>query len=490
VGKSTLFNRLTGTRDALVNDRPGVTRDRHYGTATWNSHEVVIIDTGGFEPDPASLPEGDLFHQVTAQAKIAIEEADVILFVVDRQVGLAPADLLTADILRRTVRAGEHKDRVILVVNKCDGDRHDIDAFEFSALGVEPIVCVSAEHGRNVWDLWDQIIPRLPEPVEAGPAADDEDNRILDADEPEEELVQEPGRRDRSRAERERIESEKGNPSGVPSEGAEIKIAVVGRPNIGKSTLVNRLIGEERHVVHDMPGTTVDPVDSVFSIDGQRYRLVDTAGVRRRSRIEDKVEELATLRAIKTIERCHLTILMIDGVEGVTAQDQRLAALIVERGRACIIVLNRWDLVRDLEDRNVHVVEGELQDMLPHLSWAPPLYISALTGKGCHRILPLCKDAFEQFNRRIPTAKLNDFLGKALAGYQPPQKNNNPVRIHFMSQTRVRPPSFTGWTNSPDAVGPAYRRYLEGKLRETFGFQGTPIRIDMKQKRKPGEPKA
>jgi GTP-binding protein len=264
---------------------------------------------------------------------------------------------------------------------------------------------------------------------------------------------------------------------------------VLGRPNIGKSTLTNRLLGEERHVVHDSPGTTMDAIDSVFEQEGQVWRIVDTAGIRRRARIDDRLESLSTFRAIKAIERCHISLLMIDGEEGVTTQDARLAALIADRGRGCIILVNRWDLVRLDPERGLAVVKEEIERKLPHLSWAPQLYISALTGKGTHRVLPLCKDVFENFDRRVSTARLNEFLTEAVASYQPPQRYHHPVRLNYMTQTRVRPPSFVIWSNTPDGVKDGYKRYLENQLRARYGFIGSPIRIDVRKKRKPGEEK-
>ncbi|RME26272.1 MAG: ribosome biogenesis GTPase Der [Deltaproteobacteria bacterium] len=443
VGKSTLFNRLLGQRQALVDDRPGVTRDRHYGeTRTESGREVVLIDTGGFEPEP----DDDLFQTVRSQAEAAIDEADLIVFVVDQQAGLTPADRLAADILRR--RAGDKADRVVLVVNKCDSPRHDAEAMEFWSLGMHPMLSISAEHGRGVWELWQELEQRLPPEPADGPEAE--------ADEADE---------------------------------GEIRVAVIGRPNIGKSTLINRLLGEERQVVHDAPGTTMDSVDSLLVHEGRRYRLVDTAGVRRKARIDDRLETFASLRAIRTIERCHVCLLMIDGERGVANQDARLAALVADRGRACIVLVNRWDLVRAHPERNVRVVDDELDARLPHLSWAPRLYISALTGKGCHRILPLVDRVYAEFDKRIPTAQVNRFLEDAVAAYSPPQLHHHPVRLNYMTQTRVRPPSFVVWANTPDGVKAPYKRYLENRLRDAFGFEGTPIRLQVRRKRRLGEEK-
>lgn len=446
VGKSTLFNRLVGKRQALVDDRPGVTRDRHYGVAHWEGREAMVVDTGGFEPDPSALDEGDMFLAVRRSAEIAIAEADVILFVVDRQAGLTPADRLTASILRSQVGTATDEKRIVLVVNKCDSERQEDEAAEFWELGFEKLLCISAEHGRGFYELWVEINEKLPDPGEL-------------------------------------------NFDGQEDDPDEIRVAVLGRPNIGKSTLVNRLIGEERQVVHDMPGTTMDAVDTVFTVGDRTWRLVDTAGIRRKARIDDPLETYATLRAIKTIERCHVTLLMIDAEEGVTAQDARLGALIADRGRACILLLNKWDRVREIEDRNVVVVKDEIETSLPHLHWAPELYISALTGKGCHRILPLVERVFEEFNRRVSTSVLNKFLEDAVNNHSVPQRYHRPVRLNYMTQARVRPPTFVIWSNTPEGVKDPYRRYLENRLREAFGFAGSPIRLKLRKKRRPGEAK-
>ena len=446
VGKSTLFNRLVGERQALVHDQPGVTRDRHYGTATWADRDFVVIDTGGFEPDLTQLDHGDLFRVVRVQAEVAMAEADLILFVVDRKAGLTPADRTTADILRRSMGPADLETKVLMVVNKCDGPMHDLEALEFAELGFDPMELISAEHNRNLYELWDRIESRLPKETFPPTASGDEDD-------------------------------------------GEIRIAVIGRPNIGKSTLVNQLIGEDRHVVHDSPGTTMDSVDSVIQHKGRQVRLVDTAGVRRRARIDDTLETFATGRAIKTIERCHISLLMIDGTEGVSHQDARLAALIEDRGRAVIILINKWDLVREDPERNVHIIDDELDVSLPHLRWAPRLYIAAKTGKGCHLILPMVERVFAEFEKRISTGPLNRFLESAVAAQSPPQVHNHKVKLNYITQTRVRPPTFVVWGNAPEGVKESYQRYLENRLREEFGFQGSPIRLQVRRKRKPGEAK-
>jgi GTP-binding protein len=431
VGKSTLFNRLTGTRKALVHDRPGVTRDRNYETAAWLDRSYMLIDTGGFEPEP----DDALFAAMRRQSEAAVAEADVVVLLVDRQSGITPADLQTADLIRSSGRP------VVLAVNKCDTPAHDDEAHEFWELGFDALVPVSAEHGRGVYELMEAVTARFP-------GASDEDE---DADE------------------------------------GEIRISVLGRPNIGKSTLVNRLLGEDRHVVHDAPGTTVDSTDSLLELEGTRYRLIDTAGVRRKARIDDRVEQLAVSRAIRTIERSHVVLLVIDGAEGVTEQDAHLAALVEERGRGMLVLVNKWDQVREMEDRDIRVVEDEFSRKLPHVQHRPVLYISALTGKGCQKILAVARDVYASFNQRVPTARLNEFLRASVAAYSPPQLHHHPVRLNYMTQVRVRPPTFTVFCNTPHGVREHYDRYLQNQLREQFGFFGTPVRIQYRRKRRPGE---
>jgi GTP-binding protein len=452
VGKSTLFNRLTGTRKALVHDRPGVTRDRNYEPAAWEDRSYLLVDTGGLEPDAkageptktatrphlggglAVTPSDPLFAAMRAQSRAAVEEADVVVLLVDRQAGVAPADQQVAELLRSSGKP------VVVAVNKCDAPGHDDEAHEFWELGFAELFPISAEHGRGIFELMEAVVAHFP--PEQAPEPEDE---------------------------------------------REIRIAVLGRPNVGKSTLLNRLIGEERHVVDDVPGTTVDATDSVMDYEGTRFRLVDTAGVRRRSRIDDPLETLMVGTAIRTIERCHVVLLVIDGAEGVTEQDAHLAALITDRGRALVVLVNKWDKVRDMEDRNIRTVEDEFSRKLPHTSFAPVLYISAFTGKGTAKVLSVVRDVFGAFNQRVSTAKLNDFLRAAVAGYQPPLRYNNPVRLNYMTQVRVRPPTFTVFCNSPDGVGDAYDRYLQNRLREQFGFFGSPLRVQYRRKRRPGE---
>ncbi len=441
VGKSTLFNRLLGERKSIVHDRPGVTRDRNYGTFSWHDRQLLLVDTGGFEPEGEGL-----LGAMRAQVRAAIEEADVLIFVLDRKVGLTPPDELAAEILRTCGKP------VIMAVNKVDHPVHEDELGEFWKLGFGELHPLSAEHGRGLHPLMDAVAEHLP-----APSPDElEEQQDLDG-------------------------------TGPDDSPRELRVAILGRPNIGKSTLANRLIGSDRHLVHDAPGTTMDSIDSTFEALDRTWRIVDTAGIRRRARIDDKVEGFAVSRAIRTIERCHMVLLMMDGTEPPSTQDARLANLAVERGRGVLVLLNRWDLVKEMPDRNAGVVEQDMLESFPHLSWAPRLFISALTGKGCHRILPKLLEVFEQFDRRIATPDLNRLLREIESTTPPPQRHHHPVRIHYCSQTRVRPPTFAFYCNSPDGITKSYRRFLANTIRERYGFEGTPLRVHIKAKRKAGD---
>jgi GTP-binding protein len=469
VGKSTLFNRIVGFRKAVVHDRPGVTRDRLYEVARAHGRRFMLIDTGGLEPEP----DTSLLHAMRAQVFVALDEADVIVFVCDARAGFTPADLEVAALLRRTDKP------VVLAVNKVDGPSQEDLSADFWQVGIDELFTFSAEHGRGMWDLLDAITQRLPEPhpdeledeLEEGGADGSELEPEFDAEDPSELLADEA--------------------SPVPQAPLpnELRLAVIGRPNIGKSTLVNRLLGEERHLVHDMPGTTMDPVDSVLEIDGQRYLLVDTAGVRKKGKIDDQLERFVSLRSIRSIERCHVALLVIDATEGVTTQDAKLAELVIDRGRALIILVNKWDLTSDLEDVNSKTIEEELAMKLPHATWSPHLFIAAKTGKGVHRILPMVHRVFQAFNTRLSTGKLNRFLLDAVNANSVPQRYHRPVRLYFATQARVRPPTFIFWSNTPEGVPDSYKRYLQNRLRDEFEFSGTPLKLHFRERRKPGAPK-
>jgi GTP-binding protein len=439
VGKSTLFNRIIGFKKAIIDDTPGVTRDRNYEEADVFGHRFLLIDTGGIEPQSGT----PLLEAMGRQVAVAIEEADVILFVVDGRAGQITSDSEVAEMLRRANKP------VVLAVNKIDGAKHDLLENDFWSLGLDNLIGISAAHGRGVYDLLERVIDALPE----APEEVVDDLALIDD----------------------------GLDEGMPR---PLLIAVIGRPNIGKSTLINHLLGAERHVVDNAPGTTMDPVDSALEIDGNKYVLVDTAGVRRRQKIDTQLERFVSMRSIRSIERAHVCLLVIDGIEGPTDQDSKLAHLVEVRGRALIVLINKWDLAADLEDVNSRAIEDEMEKQLQHVSWAPHLFISAKTGKGVHRILPLVEKVGEQFTRRIPTSQLNRFLERTIANHTPPQKNNRPVRLYYATQHRVRPPTITFFANNADGVVSDYRRYISNRLRTEFGFEGTPLRIAYKARRR------
>jgi GTP-binding protein len=453
VGKSTLFNRMVGFRKAMVHDRPGVTRDRLYEEAEILDRRVLLVDTGGLEPDN----ESDLLASLRRQTLIAVEEAAVIIFLADAVAGLTTADIEVADLLRRTSKP------VILAVNKVDGPKQEDMAGEFWSVGIGTLLTVSAAHGRGMFELMDAVQKALPEAAEGEDEPEPLEGIELDED------------------------GEEPLDLGVEIAAGPIRIAVVGRPNIGKSTLINQLLGEDRHVVHDAPGTTMDPVDSAMKVGERDYVLVDTAGVRRKARIEDMLERWVSLRSIRAIERCHVVLLMIDAIEGPTDQDARLAQLVDDRGRAVVVLFNKWDLTKDEPEIDAKSSADALARQLPHLDWAPHLFVSAKTGRGVHRILATVDEVYEQFNSRVGTAKLNRFLEGALAAHSPPQRHHHPVRLYYVTQTRVRPPTFAFWCNTPEGIGPAYRKYLERRLREEFGLVGTPLRLHFKRRRKLGD---
>ncbi len=524
VGKSTLFNRLCGFKKAVVHDRPGVTRDRIYEETELLTRDVRVVDTGGIEADP----DTDLLKAMRRQTMLAVDEADVIVFLVDAQSGYTPADQEVASLLRRTEKP------VLLAVNKIDGPKHEELVADFWQLGFEPIT-VSAAHGRGTYELLEAIEAKLPAFEAVDEAVDDDGWDDEDDDAPSDEVpwdedededaegegdpdadaddegfsadansdeaaweytfeasddvgedALEPGAAEAAEA----AEAADDDDEEKPGVRDPIKIAVIGRPNIGKSTLINRLLGEDRHLVLDMPGTTMDPVDSALEVAGRKYLLVDTAGVRKKSQIKDALERFVSLRSIKAIERCHVTLLLIDGTEGLTDQDARLVQLVVERGRALVVLINKWDLAKELEQVNSKVVDEELLRRLPHASWARHLYISAKTGKGCGRILDEVETAFAAFNRRVPTARLNRFLEEVTTHYTPPQRHHHPVRLYYMTQTRVRPPTFAVFSNTPEGVTAPYQRYLQNQIRDRFAYWGTPIKLHFRKRRGLGEDKA
>ncbi|MBN2643906.1 MAG: ribosome biogenesis GTPase Der [Desulfuromonadaceae bacterium] len=418
VGKSTLFNRILGQRKAIVEDFPGVTRDRNYADVTRYDKHFTLIDTGGFEP----VSEDRMLVQMREQSQLAVEEADLILFVMDNREGLTPADYEVAGLLRQVDKP------VLYVVNKVDGDRQEEDSAEFYALGVEQFYPVSAEHGRGVGDLIDAVMDALPE--------------------------QKTGKADDS----------------------QVRLAVIGRPNVGKSSLVNKLLGYERVVANPTAGTTRDSVDTPFTYNGQSYVLIDTAGIRRKGKVSQKLEKYSVIQALKGMDRAHVVLLVVDAEEGITEQDLTVAGYAFEKGRAIVLVVNKWDAI-EKDHRTMKAFTEEMRGQFKFLSFSPVLFVSALTGQRVAKIMETVEEVANQFNRKVSTAELNRVLQEAEKTHQPPMYHGKRVKLFYITQTAVRPPSFTIFVNREEGIHFSYRRYLANKIREPFGFSGCPIRI-------------
>jgi GTPase len=447
VGKSTLFNRLVGRQVSIVEDRPGVTRDRLYAEADVGDKRCTLVDMGGFEFDP----DGAIETGVNQQCRVALEQAALVLFVVDGRVPPTSGDKATADLLRRTGRPS------ILVVNKVDGANQEIEATDAFSLGIEPVAMISAQHGRGVADLEDLMYARLPETARA---FEDEEPDAAEASEEE-------------------------------APDAPIKVAIIGRPNAGKSSLINTILGEERLLTLDEPGTTRDAIDSSFERAGRSYVLVDTAGIRRKSRVPlDGPERLAVTSAVRAIERCHVVVLMLDAGEGVAEQDAKVLGLAVDRGRAAVVALNKWDLVKGDEERQRRLVDGA-RDVLTFAPWVKTTPLSALSGAGVDRLFAAVDAAYAEFTKRVPTGELNRLFEDIVAHHPPPMRKGRPVRLYYATQASVRPPTFVVQCSYPEVLHFSYRRYVQNKIREAFGFEGTPVRINFRQRKRKekGEPR-
>ena len=423
VGKSTLFNRLTKTRQAIVSDTAGTTRDRQYGKCEWNGREFSVVDTGGWV-----VKSDDIFEDaIRKQVIVATEEADVVLFVVDVQTGLTDWDQDVATILRRT------KLPVILVANKTDNNDQIYDAAEFYALGLGEPQCISSATGSGTGDLLDACLEHFPP----------EDASDADAD--------------------------------------YTRVAVIGKPNVGKSSLVNLILGEKRVIVSNVAGTTRDSVDSRFENKYGKYIFVDTAGIRRKSRVDDRIEKFSVMRAKLAIERADVCLIMIDARDGVTEQDTKIAGLAHEAGKASIIVVNKWDLV-EKETGTMEKMRKDVLRDLSFMSYAPVLFISALTGQRTERLFELINFVNDQSAMRITTGMLNNVLADAQARVQPPTDKGRRLKIYYMTQTGVKPPCFVVFCNSRELFHFSYQRYLENQIRAVFGLEGTPIRMVIRQK--------
>jgi GTP-binding protein len=486
VGKSTLFNRLAGRRIAIVEDLPGVTRDRLYaeyrGDVDGDDVRWTIIDTGGFEPEPSST----LFALVREQTTLAIEEADVIVHVVDAQQGLSPDDVEVAKLLRKSGRP------VIVAANKIDHTSHEALVGDLYGLGAKEVLPVSASHGRGVADLMERAFARLPETLQAGAraAAVADDDGVLDDASVDEVL-------DEAMARFEAQQQPQGTDELAPVEAADalveepvpqgakrflravpevLRIAVVGRPNAGKSSFINKLLGEERHLVSDVAGTTMDAVDSFVEYGGSRFRVIDTAGIRRKRSIVHQVEKYAVVAALRGMDRADLVLHLVDATAGITEQDKRIASFVEDKGKACVIVVNKWDLARDNE-LDADEYARRIREELPFVDHAPIRFVSAKTGKRVHDVLQTAQDLAKRHFLRVSTSQVNRVIEGAVAGHQPPMVKGRRVRLYFGTQVKTAPPTFVIATNDVEGVHFSYRRYLINQLREAFDFGGAPVRL-------------
>ncbi|BAL82727.1 putative GTP-binding protein EngA [Selenomonas ruminantium subsp. lactilytica TAM6421] len=419
VGKSTLFNQIGKKRVSIVDDMPGVTRDRIYLDAEWLNHEFTMIDTGGIEFDESN----HILKSMRSQAEIAMEEADVILFLVDGRAGLTTSDEEVAKILRNT------KKPVILGVNKIDSPQLEMNIYEFYNLGLGDPIPLSATNVMNLGDLLDAIVAAFPEEV---PEEKDED---------------------------------------------EISIAVIGRPNVGKSSLVNQLLGEERVIVSDVAGTTRDAIDTHFVKDDMKFMLIDTAGMRRRGKIDEPVERYSVMRSLRAIDRADVVLMVINAFEGITEQDKKIAGYAHESGKGVVIVVNKWDIFPDKDDKSTLRFTEELREEIGFLQYAPVLYASALTGQRVGRVTELVKYVAEQQSMRIKTSVLNELIRDAVSINPPPMHRGRRLKILFMTQADIKPPKFIIFVNDPELMHFSYLRFIENRLREMYGFEGTPIRL-------------
>ena len=482
VGKSTLFNRIVGGRTAIVEDRARTTRDRLYGDAEWNGRRFVVVDTGGLELDPDDPIEA----RVQDQARLAIREADVIIFVVDAAVGLTASDAEAAEILRRA------KAPIVVAVNKADNERRELEGAEFYSMGWDELYAISAAHGRGTGDLMDALVWALPPETEAEVARK---AREAEAEEWAEEVaaghldpfvVGDPEAEDEDADDAgepgspEDTEAAKWDAAMAAEKGGEpAAIAFVGRPNVGKSSLVNALLGEDRAIVSDVPGTTRDAIDTRLAWGRSEVVLIDTAGIRRRGKVASgpAAEKYSTLRALRALGRADVAVLVIDAVEGLTAQDAHVAGYVVEEGKGLVIAVNKWDLLEEKTDRTFDQYTTWIRNEVPFLDFAPIISISAKTGQRVGRVLEAAVDIWGERRRRIGTGELNRLLTESTDRFPPPLVRGRRPKLFYATQAAVAPPTFVFFASDAASVHFSYRRYLENRLRETFGFDGTPIRL-------------
>ena len=423
VGKSTFFNRLSKRKKVIVINEPGATRDRNYEDCTWNDRDFILIDTGGFEP----VSTEKILIQMREQTTLAIEEADTIIFLMDGKEGLTPSDVEITNLLREVEKS------IFFVINKIDGPKHEGFAYEFYRLGIERLYTISAEHGIGVGELMDDVVEHLP-PSTA--VSEDEDR---------------------------------------------IRIAVIGKPNVGKSSLINKMLGYERTIVNPIPGTTRDAIDTPFELHDRKYLLIDTAGIRRKSKISITLEKYSVIQAIKTLSRSDIALILIDAEEGITDQDTKIAGLALERGVVCIMVVNKWDLLEKDNSTTGNYVKN-IKEKLKFLNFAPILFISALTGQRVIKIFDTIETAYSQYTRRVQTSILNKKVREFLEMNPPPRYQHKAHNFSFVTQASVKPPTFVFFVHEPKAVHFSYQRYLTNKIREEFGFDQVPIKIILRKK--------
>lgn len=416
VGKSTIFNRIVGQRISIVEDTPGVTRDRIYGDASWLTRDFKIIDTGGIELENASFTE-----QIKMQAEIAIEEANIILFVVNGREGVTKEDLFVARLLQKSRKP------IVLAVNKIDDQKFKDNIYDFYSLGIGDPIAVSGSHGIGIGDVLDEIIHQLPAVEET-------------------------------------------------QEDDVIRFSIIGRPNVGKSSLTNAILGEERVIVSDIEGTTRDAIDTPFEKDGQKYCVVDTAGMRKKGKIYENVEKYSVLRALSAVEKSDVVLMVIDGNQGIIEQDKHVAGYAHEAGKAVILVVNKWDLI-EKDSKTMKKMESQIREQFKYLDYAPIIFVSAKDKKRVHLLLPMIQEVYANSQKRVATSVLNDILIDAQTMNPTTTFNGGRLKIYYANQVSVCPPTFVLFTNDPQYLHFSYKRYLENRLRDAFGFEGTPIHI-------------
>jgi len=425
VGKSTLFNRLAGERIAIVDDKPGVTRDRIYAKADWLQHEFTLIDTGGIEPKADDI----ILAQMRRQALIAIETCDVIMFVVDGKLGMTDADNEVALMLRKSGKP------VVLVVNKLEKKSEEANLYEFYNLGLGTPMPISATQALGLGDMLDEVVAHFGDVS----GEEEEDDNI-------------------------------------------VRVAFMGKPNVGKSSLINRLIGEERNIVSTIPGTTRDAVDSYLETEEGQFMLIDTAGIRRKSKIKEVIERYSVIRSFAAIEKADVCVLMIDATEGVTDQDEKIIGFAHDQSKALMVIVNKWDLI-EKDNKTFENFKKDIQQDLKFAPYVKFLFISALTGQRSNKVMKVVKECYESYNKRVSTGVLNEIVSQAVLMNEPPIVSNNRLKIYYATQVASKPPTFVFFVNNPDLLHFSYKRYLENQLRNAFGFEGTGIKLIFRERK-------